>query len=257
MSSLDNNQWRKWTVKAFMLISVGGFALATAGSATAWPTPADPTNEPFHERFWSSATPAPVNAEPIAITTEVRRPLIYFRQIANRRWKAGVLFAFLFLISAGLKLFLPRLTEAAACRCQTNFFASLSAAFIFSTMAITIIRFSFLNDALSAMGLFTFGFLQLSFALGGCLGVNVLAQNLYAVTSNKVSKNPTELKPAARTGLYTLCLITVVTILCLVSMIPGLGPLPRVGNRMVMLIAALGLGGLVNLLVVSSKKVEP
>jgi hypothetical protein len=280
MKSRQSKQFIKWTAALFLFIALTSGAIVTTGSALAWPQSAgsrqesakelykepdkepykepdkEPDNEPYNERFWSSPSAAPSNATPIAITTEVRRPLIYFRQMANRRWKIGALFAFLFCIGAGLKLFLPRLTEAAASRCQTNFFASLSSAFIFSTMAIVIIRFSFLNDALSAMGLFTFGLLQLSFALGACFGVNALAQKLYAITSNKVSKNADDLKKPARTALYALCLITVVTILCLVSMIPGFGALPRVGNRMVMLIAALGLGGLVNLLAVGSKKIE-
>ena len=45
--------------------------------------------------------------------------------------------------------------------------------------------------------------------------------------------------------LYAACLLAVAAVVALISLIPNIGPLPRLGNRMVALIAALGLGGLV------------
>jgi len=193
---------------------------------------------------WAWADPNAANQEdPIIISGEARRPLIFFRKMANQRWKIGGLFAYLFIVSAILKIFLPRLTWLATERCKGNYFSSLSAAFIYSTALTTLVRFSFANEALNAMGVFTFGLLQLSFALGSCIGVNLFAQNLYGFFASK--KTPTS--TTARVITYGVCLLVVGIVMTVISMVPNLGLLPRIGNRMVMLVAALGLGGLVNL----------
>ena len=42
------------------------------------------------------------------ISGAVKHPFIYFRQLANRRWRPGVLFFFLFMLSASLKIYYCR-----------------------------------------------------------------------------------------------------------------------------------------------------
>ncbi len=187
--------------------------------------------------------------EPTTIDGRVRHPLMFFAHVANRRWSVGPLFCFLFFVSAMLKVFLPGLTNLTTTRCRTNLYASLSSAFIYGTVIVTLIRFSFYNDDLAPMGIFTFGLLQLSFALGSCLGTNLFAHNLYSFITRK--GEPARLAPRAL--IYGICLTVVALVMTLVSTIPNLGQLPRVGNRMVMLVAALGLGGLVNWVVNSQK----
>jgi hypothetical protein len=206
------------------------------------------TQEKFGMLHWSNwrlhaeKVGAEDEKEPITIGGRVRHPVIFFAHVANRPWKIIPLFSFLFSIGGMLKLFLPGLTALVTKRCRTNLYASLSSAFLYGTVLITIIRFSFFNDDLAPMGIYTFGFLQLSFALGLALGANLFAHNLYSLLTRKGEPA----KMAARVLLYGLSLTVVALLLTVVSMVPSLGPLPRVGNRIIMLIAALGLGGLVN-----------
>jgi hypothetical protein len=229
-------------------------AIIVQNSGSAAPTTQDPT-PPNNDYFWSrwrarAATVEAADAEaPITINGGVRHPVIFFRQIANRRWAIGPLFSFLLFISALLKIFLPGLTGLATKRCQTNCYASLSAAFIYCTILIAIVRFGFNNAELTAMGVFTFGLLQLSFALGCCLGINLFTQNLYSLATSKKEPSGT----VAKVLIYGICLVAVAGTMTVISMIPNLGPLPRIGNRIVVLLAALGLGGLVNLAVGSQK----
>jgi len=182
--------------------------------------------------------------EPITIKGGVRHPVIYYSNIANRPWSLGPLFCFLFMVSALLKLCLPRLVTAATNRCRTNFFASLSTAFIYATVLITLIRFAFLSEDLTAMGVFIFGLLQLSFALGSILSVNLFAQNLYNIVASKKEPHGA----AVTVFVWGGCLVVAAAIITAISLIPMIGPLPRLGNRMVMLLATLGLGGLVHLI---------
>jgi hypothetical protein len=233
-----------------------GFNWPDQNSTTVPQVAQEPTanNDVFWSR-WKARTEQVEAADaqqPITIKGGVRHPLIFFHQFANSRWALGRLFSFLFLVSALLKLFLPRLTDLATKRCRTNCYASLTSAFVYATVLVTIVRYGFFSEDLTPMGIFTFGLLQLSFALGCCLGVNLFAQNLYNLVT--VGTRPTG--TTAKVFIYGLCLAAVAGVMTVVSLIPYLGHLPRVGNRIVMLVAALGLGGLVNL-VVGPQKPEP
>ncbi|MBS2005885.1 MAG: hypothetical protein JST01_02515 [Cyanobacteria bacterium SZAS TMP-1] len=228
-------------------VSVLILSLATAQGSRAQEAPVDAppveASTPFDEKFHAAALREQANHQPITVQGGVRRPLMFFRQIANRKWNAGALFLYLVFISALLKIFLPALTARTIARCRSNCFISLSSAFIYSTILISLVRFAFKTDDLAPMGVFTIGLVQLSFALGACFGVNLLAQKLYEFLSR--DREPASIY--GRALLYGFCLTLVAGLMAGISLIPNLGRLPRIGNRVVTLVAALGLGGLVNL----------
>jgi hypothetical protein len=239
-----------------ILVCVTVFALTAAGPGKIFlpQANAQDSGQNVRQKFPSlsddeveQTSVVPEVADAPYISGAVKRPFIYFRQLANRRWRPGMLFFFLFIMSAALKLLLPRLTEAVTARARGNLFSSLASAFFYATILMSVTRLSFNNPDLSAMGIFCFGLVQFSFCLGGCLGANTIAELLY-------TKRPAPASTAGKVMLYGLSLLAVSFVITLISLIPSIGHLPRLGNRMVALIAALGLGGLVNLAAGGAKK---
>lgn len=178
-------------------------------------------------------------SEPIMISGNVRRPFLFFRDSINKPWKPFKLFLMMIGLAAALGLLAPAAVRAATDKCRSRFFGSLAAAFIFTICLLTLARFAFQSEALVPLALLSIGVVQFAYVLGIGLGINVICRILMVrLTDNKKLT-------ALQKRLWSVGLVFAVSSsLALISMVGNLGRLPRLGNRLVILVAIIGLGGL-------------
>lgn len=195
------------------------------------------------ERFkWRQTDDAP-----IVLDNNLRRPFLFFRDAINQPWKIGRLF-FIIIISASLaKLFAVNLVAGAQERCRKKFWASLACAFIYTTVLLSLARIAFPIEAMVPMALGCIALVQISYIIGIGLGVNIFANTLRDLISNQFGRKEKTPNGTSLSGWSGwIALIATSIILTAVSIIPEIGRLPRLGNRLVVLVAIIGLGSLIS-----------
>lgn len=183
-------------------------------------------------------------SQPIVLDNNLRRPFLFFRDAINQRWPLGRLF-FIMMLSAGLaKVFAKKMVAGAQERCRKNFLVCLASAFIFTTILLSVSRLAFNTDALVPMALGCIAIVQISYLVGMGLGVNIFANTFCDLICKRFGQEPQETKKQILGRWFAL--VTTVFMLTAIAAIPELGRLPRLGNRLVVLVAIIGLGGLIS-----------
>lgn len=183
----------------------------------------------LQQRAWQRLT----QANDVTFPKEIRYPFIYSRKALNITWRPGFVFAIIMFMILVLRFFAPKSLKEATEKCREGIFLSLTAAFVFTAIVMTLTKAAFYSDALSPLGLMLTGFTQLAYLVGIAVGANALALSLI----EKIGKT------SRKAELFALTIT--ITLLSLLALIPDLGPLPRIGNRLLGILAMLGLGGLI------------
>lgn len=183
----------------------------------------------LQQRAWQRLT----QANDVTFPKEIRYPFIYSRKALNLTWRPGFVFAIIMFMILVLRFFAPKSLKEATEKCREGIFLSLTAAFVFTAIVMTLTKAAFYSDALSPLGLMLTGFTQLAYLVGIAVGANALALSLI----EKIGKT------SRKAELFALTIT--ITLLSLLALIPDLGPLPRIGNRLLGILAMLGLGGLI------------
>lgn len=186
----------------------------------------------------------PEESPPIVLDNNLRRPFLFFRDAINQRWPLGRLFLIIMLSACLTKIFAKKMVAGAQERCRKNFLICLASAFIFTTILLSVSRLAFHTDALVPMALGCIAIVQISYIVGMGLGINIFANTFSDLICNRLGHNSKETRKTILARWFALVVTTV--ILTAIAAIPELGRLPRLGNRLVVLVAIIGLGGLIS-----------
>ncbi|MBL0187865.1 MAG: hypothetical protein IPP97_19215 [Candidatus Obscuribacter sp.] len=175
--------------------------------------------------------------EPLVLNEHMRKPLKYFKQALDERWRPGALFFFCVFISLSLSLLPFKTLQSARQTMRESVVKSLTYSFVYSFLLMVLARSSFEKEALLPMGLISMGILEVSYTLGLATGILALSDRLCEIF---------KIKDSGKGSCWQRALTIVLTCLAvaLLSTIPGFAMLPRIGNRLVLLLAMLGLGGI-------------
>lgn len=175
----------------------------------------------------------------ISIKKEMRRPFMFFRQALNQKWRPGFFFVFVFMMTVAFRYIAAEFLLASVKECRNNFFLSVAGALLFLVLTMTIAKVSFAVPELTPMGFFTMGLTELTFVLGLCTGLQAICQKIYELIA---------LENKSRVQARLLELLTMAGVCALataLTLIGSIGRLPPLGNRLVALLAMVGIGGLV------------
>jgi len=192
--------------------------------------------------FVPAAGIAPASLEPLTLSANMRRPFLFFREQANHRLPLARLFIFLIIVAALAKILTPVLIKESNSQIQENFFSSIAYSLVYTTLVLTAARFAFQTpgEALVPLGIFCIGLVQASYVIGVSFAVNLFA----AILTSKIFAKLNFSKPRACL-VYALSLMLVALALTLITTLPEVWRFPRIGNRIVFLVAMIGLGGLI------------
>lgn len=182
----------------------------------------------LQQRAWQRLT----EANDVTFPKEIRYPFIYSRKALNLTWKPGFVFAIIMFMSLVLRFIAPKSLKESTEKCREGIFLCLTAAFIFTAIVMTLTKAAFYSEALSPLGLLLTGFTQLAYLIGVAVGANAVALGLI----DKMGRSGRKAE--------LMSLTITIALLSLLALIPDLGPLPRIGNRLLGILAMLGLGGL-------------
>ncbi len=206
-------------------------------SPSTWSSRPDSLTKEFH---WLSPDESP----PIVLDNNLRRPFLFFRDAINQRWPVGRLLFIMMLSACLTKIFAKRMIAGAQEHCRKNFLVCLASAFLYTTILLSVSRLAFQTDALVPMALGCIAIVQISYVVGMGLGINIFASTLTDLVGKQLRQ---ELKETKKTILVSwFALAATALILTAIATIPDMGRLPRLGNRLVVLVAIIGLGGLIS-----------
>lgn len=181
---------------------------------------------------------------PIVLDNDLRRPFLFFRDAVNQRWPLGRLFFILMLSACVAKIFAKRMVAGAQECCRKNFLVCLASAFLYTTILLSASRLAFQTDALAPMALGCIAIVQISYVVGMGLGINIFANTFSDLVCKRLSQESQETRKKILISWFAVAATTL--ILTAIAAIPELGRLPRLGNRLVVLVAIIGLGGLIS-----------
>ena len=180
----------------------------------------------------------------INLDIKMKRPMIMFRETLNKRWRPIPVFLTVFLLALMVKLLPAGLRTAAILSTRSALIPSLSYALVFCAALTVLTRLAFQFQSTVPLALLSLGIMELFFFVGMGLGVNLLCDRLCELLSEKTF--PKDSKKRKVMGVLILLLASM--LVAALSIIPGLGRLPRLGNRLLVFLAMLGSGGLLRAL---------
>ncbi|HEY9870534.1 MAG TPA: hypothetical protein V6D08_15320, partial [Candidatus Obscuribacterales bacterium] len=169
------------------------------------------------------------------------RPFLYWRAWADK--PLPVVPAFLFCLVTGLAAWalLPGTLGAAEELCRSSFWKSLLAGAFTVVAGAIFARCLFVSQIGQPLAWLTLGVLEFGLILGTAVSSKLIGDSILA-RSGLAGKAPL----AGRAWLERAIPLAVGTALvCLLLLIPGFAGFPRIGIRLVMLVAFLGFGGVV------------
>ncbi len=198
---------------------------------------------------WTQPEP---NLGPVVLDPALRRPFLFVREITNRKWPAGKFFVLLLLTASLAKLMTPEVVASCLLRMRQKFFVSVAFALLYSTVLLGAARVGFRTDGFEPFALLCIGLVQGGFVVGLALGANLFASILhqrfnFGVGADwpDVAASVPKLKRIRYSLAYAFCLLLIVALLTLISTVPEFWRFPRIGNRVIILVAMIGLGGLI------------
>jgi len=170
----------------------------------------------------------------------VRAPVVVFRRWAKTAKPFVPTFLILMFFGLVGAAFFPRQINAAGECCRRSFWRCLGRAFVFgATVGITIRILNLLVITYPLADLLV-GAMQFCFVSGLVVAISLLGERIMTRTgiakTQFMSAHP-RFATFARIFIGSL-------VIALIVQIPGIGHLPRIGIRIALLIATLGLGGL-------------
>lgn len=207
--------------------------------------PAAPDNEPDRPRimppgFWQYTVPDLLDQN--VRTRDLRkRPIMYWREWANQPVYFGpCLLLALFATIAG-NFLLPKRLEAARSYCALSFWRCFLAGLITLGLLVALARGMFDSRIGTPLAFTTLAVLELGLIMGIGVSCSLIGERLFGRLN--LTDHPALV---ARPVLQRILMYVAGSIVfALIMIIPGIGMLPRLGTRLAMLIALLGLGGLV------------
>lgn len=196
------------------------------------------------------------NSEPIMQSKEIRFPFIYFRKALNDKWQPRYFFPLLVFAALSFSFVAPGSLKAAVDNCRSNLPGCLAYSIIFTVLTMILTKAAFAAPALEPLGVVVMGLVELAYLLGLAVGTHSLAESLTekcrALFAGKKAEVSCQQEPEASIGEgRKACLIKISAVLLMaavlstLTLIPDLGRLPRLGNRLLVMLAMLGLGGLI------------
>ncbi len=182
-----------------------------------------------------------------------KRPMMYWRRFADRHLPPVGTFLFFFFFNTTFCLAFRKRVEVASRCVSKSFWKSLLVGMLFVILMATGARLCFDSALYTPCALLILGVVQL-LSLAG-LAVSSRTVGLAVLNKLGFSKGATEVATDSADATLTekleskfeyLAPVFVGTILfTLIALLPGLGPLPRLGTRFIMWLSLLGLGALV------------
>ncbi len=190
----------------------------------------------------ATAQPVTVQHDTAALMLDpaLRRPFLFVREMINQKWPVGRFFILLLLTAGLTKLIIPGLVGGSLRRIRQKFFAAVACALLYSTILFSAARVAFHTTGFEPLALLCLALVQGGFVVGLGLGAN-----LFATILQLKFIGARQLSTVKNNLLYIVCLLAVVALLTLISTVPEIWRFPRIGNRVVILVAMIGLGGLI------------
>ena len=170
-----------------------------------------------------------------------KQPFRYWRSWANRPLPVVPAFFFLFMTSTLAVALVPEMLTRAQASSTNSFWRSLLSGFLTAVIALVFARVLFISEIGNPLALVILALVELGLLMG-------LAALAWLIGESLLSRLRLSGVAMLSRDRLTGRLVQVALGVALIStllLIPGLGNLPRVGIRLVLLVAALGLGGLV------------
>lgn len=184
-----------------------------------------------------------------------RRPMMYWRRFADRPVPPRGTFLFFIFFNSLICLAFKKRVEVASSCVRKSFWKSLFVGFIFVILMGIAARFCFDSALFTPAALLILGIGQLLVLAGlavSSMTVGTAILNKLGVTTMSVSQTENADQPARsfveklKFNLHYLAPVIFSSVLVtLISLIPTLGFLPRMGTRFVMWFCVLGLGALI------------
>lgn len=181
-----------------------------------------------------------------------RRPMMYWRRFADRQLPPIRTFLFLLFFNTTICLAFRKRVEVASRCVSMSFWKSLFVGIIFVVLMATGARFCFDSALYTPCALLILGVVELLSLAGLAVSsrtVGLALMNKLGYTTESPADHSIDegASPAQKQSkLAYLAPVFVGTILfTLITLLPGLGPLPRLGTRFVMWFSLLGMGALV------------
>ncbi len=181
-----------------------------------------------------------------------RRPMMYWRRFADRQLPPIRTFIFLLFFNTTICLAFRKRVEVASRCVSKSFWKSLFVGIIFVVLMATAARFCFDSALYTPCALLILGVVELLSLAGLAVSsrtVGLALMNKLGYTTNSpadLTDDDGAATAQKQSKLAYLAPVFVGTILfTLIALLPGLGPLPRLGTRFVMWFSLLGMGALV------------
>ncbi|HEY9714771.1 MAG TPA: hypothetical protein V6C72_14985 [Chroococcales cyanobacterium] len=191
-----------------------------------------------HRFGWSRLSDAEI--EQLPREELARRPMLYWRWWSNQRPRPVLSFAILLIVSLIAVHFMPGNLAPAVQFCQSRFWRAMGSGILFSVLDLTVIRPLFITEICTPLAFLLLAVLQLLMLLGFAVVAHLLGNRV--MVGLRLSKLAMfQERPGFSRSISVLCGTLILT---LILLIPGIGHLPRLGARLVALLAILGMGAL-------------
>ncbi len=178
-----------------------------------------------------------------------RRPMMYWRRFADRPVRPIATFFFLLFFNTVFCLAFRKRVEVASHCVSKSFWKSLLVGMIFVLLMATAARFCFDMVLYTPCALLILGIVELLSLAGLAVSsrtIGLALMNRLGYTANSPVEITDGETAQKQSKMEYLAPVFVGTILfTLIALVPGLGPLPRLGTRFVMWFSVLGMGALV------------
>lgn len=255
MKAKDNRYWLLLLVSTSLVMLIGplfwGVESSVSQPANNGPldqlrlphttVESEPHASTVGEEFKELPLPDWIARLPLDVGDIRMRPILYWRAWSNRALPVIPSVGFVLLMSLVPWALIPKvMAETQACL-RGKFWKSVFSGMFSLALSLTLIRCLVISDVGIPLAVLILSFLQLGLLLGisasSLLVGRTVLLRLHLTKSGWLSERPNLLlvsEIALGAGLIALLL-----------QIPGIGVLPRIGTRLVMLLAILGLGSLV------------
>lgn len=180
-------------------------------------------------------------AEHEIATTDIRKqPFLYFRHWARKRLPIVPSFLFLLFVSITLTLAFSKRIDVAKAACRTSFWRCMGRAILTFSLMLIFARFLFMTVIGTPLALLMIALAELVGVFGLAVGISLVGESVCA----RLGLNKSDWREQHPRQSRVLTAVVGSIIAALILLIPGVGNIPPIGTRIVMLIATLGAGGL-------------
>lgn len=170
-----------------------------------------------------------------------KRPIMYWREWANQPVYFGPCLTLALFVTIVGNFLLPDRLAAARSYCAASFWRSFLAGLITLGLCVGFARGMFDSRIGTPIGFTVIAFLELGLLAGISVSCSLIGERIFARL--KISDHPALV--ARPVLMRVLKYVAGSVVFALIMVMPGIGMLPRLGTRLAMLIALLGLGGIV------------